>query len=173
MPPTAGEGVPVLGASMETVERYHAEGNARWARHELDHRTLESRIAVLEATDGRTDLRLQQGAQSFNKIEQQIEKLSVVIDGVSKSVAARTTMPTWRIFLYVGGIVGVIGVLIFQMAKYPDRADMDALRVEIGAIHKQQEDQRVQSALDARANADLKVAVDGLSTKVDLLVHRP
>lgn len=115
-------------APMALVDRYHQEDNQWKAAHMQLHARLDEKVAELVKTQALIDQRLNTGAETFQEVRGEFEKLRP---------------PIWKTALFVlailGSVIGTVGSVVWFAAKTPSQTEVNRLREKV-------EDVRVQAA---------------------------
>lgn len=149
---------------LATFERHHAENNARWSAHSTDHVRLIETLGALKANDDMTAERLKQGAQTFAKVQADLEALT-------KKIMWPITKIVGVVLAFVSSIAVPIIVLAWTASKYPDRGEFRELEKNVELLHEEATLLKAQMEREDRYS-DLKGSVDSLAGKIDGL-RRP
>lgn len=106
------------------IEEHHEENKLRFA-------TVEERVRVLEVAFATAHERGEQSFKLLEKIERKLEA------------------PRWWI---IAGIVFLVGGLIFQAGRYPDRDELRGVTARLTQVEVEQKIQRILDSAKAVPN---------------------
>jgi hypothetical protein len=165
----AGTSPPVMDfeGMANRIEYVHSETKQFKSEQSNVNLAIDRRVSRLEFLGEQTGERLNGGAQTFAKLEGQIERVNAKIEG-----------PVWKTVMKVVGFAAPSVLfaihLTWQAAHYPDDQKFEALKVEVmeqkvqmvrfeGTLGRIDDNSKLQAQMTEAANRKLD----------DLLLHGP
>lgn len=149
----------------DRVEYLHSESKGFFSAQSNVNQAIDRRVAKLEFLSDQTGERLNGGAQTFSKLEQQIEKVNAKIEG-----------PIWKTVVKVIGFAAPTVMfalhLTWQAAKMPDEGKFEVLKSDV--LEQKLQLVRQEGALsNIQASVDVQARLTAeQSRKLDALLLR-
>ena len=126
-----------LYAPLSTVERYHAEDKAWREAHMQAHQVLSDRLVRVETAKESIDKRLSEGGESFKELRESIRTLHEKIESTAPKPMSRTQLAMFILGPILGLLV-LVGSVVWQAARTPDRTEFTHLQEQVQEVALQQ-----------------------------------